>query len=322
MDVPLGLTVQRAQQIRTAVTVADSRKDYRDRHLLYQSSSHRIAKKRFWEDGLLLPFGSQHDDFQEPNPTFFQDTETWPMHDYADPLNGWSLKEVEECPSGPATVDIYGKLFYHVGAMLRAFLVSNISDSGYLGIHHTIAFMPPLLQGPLVNPHATLITLFMNAVDENTTDEDRIADLAPHSSTMERLLKYLPRKGMPASQFDPELMKLYFSCDIVANHEHVFDLFVKNFMLSEAAKFFGAAMKEKHTVIEKWPFRLKLRPGHPGAQEEFAQLLTGGVSGKERYVEWKRIPMYEDVVNSNSKTDLTHLWGVSVIRGDPVKSID
>lgn len=53
-------------------------------------------------------------------------------------------------------------------------------------------------------------------------------------------------------------------------------------------------MKEKHTVIEKWPFRLKLRPGQPGAQEEFDRLLAGGVSGKERYVEWKRT--YEDEI--------------------------
>lgn len=45
------------------------------------------------------------------------------MLDSADPLNGWSLKEVEQCSSGPATADIYGKLFYHVRAVLRAFLV-------------------------------------------------------------------------------------------------------------------------------------------------------------------------------------------------------
>jgi hypothetical protein len=43
-------------------------------------------------------------------------------------------------------------------------------------------------------------------------------------------------------------------------------------------------------------FRLKLRPGQSGAQEEFDRLLSGGVSGKERYVEWKRIFMYEDKI--------------------------
>ena len=64
---------------------------------------------------------------------------------------------------------------------------------------------------------------------------------------------------------------------------------MEDFEFSEAARLIGAAMKEKHTIIEKWPFRLKLRPGQPGAQEEFDLLLGGGVSGKERYVEWRRI---------------------------------
>lgn len=71
---------------------------------------------------------------------------------------------------------------------------------------------------------------------------------------------------------------------------------MKDFKFPEAAQFIGAAMKEKHTIIEKWPFRLKLRPGQPGAQEEFDRLLGGGVSGKERYVEWQRICMYDDEI--------------------------
>ena len=41
----------------------------------------------------------------------------------ADPLDGWPSKEVEECSSGPATADIYGKLFYHIRGVLRAFLL-------------------------------------------------------------------------------------------------------------------------------------------------------------------------------------------------------
>lgn len=68
MNIPEGLTAERAKQIRTAVTLAESRQDYRDRHLLFQSPSRRIANNRFWGDGLLLPFGSRRDDFREPNP--------------------------------------------------------------------------------------------------------------------------------------------------------------------------------------------------------------------------------------------------------------
>jgi hypothetical protein len=68
MNIPEGLTAEQANQIRTAVTLNESRKDYRDRHLLFQSPSHRIAKNRFQRDGLLLPFGSRRYDFREPNP--------------------------------------------------------------------------------------------------------------------------------------------------------------------------------------------------------------------------------------------------------------
>jgi len=59
--------------------------------------------------------------------TFFQNTDTWPLHDNADPLNGWSLNEVENRSSGPATADNYGKLFYHVREMLRTFVL-RLSD--------------------------------------------------------------------------------------------------------------------------------------------------------------------------------------------------
>lgn len=64
---------------------------------------------------------------------------------------------------------------------------------------------------------------------------------------------------------------------------------MKKFPFTEVAQYVRAVMKEKNTIIEKWPFELKLQPGQPGAQEEFDRLLSGGVSGKERYIEWKRI---------------------------------
>lgn len=69
--------------------------------------------------------------------------------------------------------------------------------------------------------------------------------------------------------------------------------FVKRYMakfeFAEAAEVMGAAMKSPQTVIEKWPFRLKLRPGLRGAQEEFNRLISGGISSKECYIEWKRV---------------------------------
>lgn len=45
------------------------------------------------------------------------------MRDSADPLHGWSSEEVERTSSGPAIADIYGKLFYHIRANLKNFLL-------------------------------------------------------------------------------------------------------------------------------------------------------------------------------------------------------
>jgi hypothetical protein len=51
------------------------------------------------------------------------------MYDNADPLNGWSLKEVETTSTGLATSDIYGKLYYRIRVTLKAFLerISSLS---------------------------------------------------------------------------------------------------------------------------------------------------------------------------------------------------
>lgn len=67
--------------------------------------------------------------------------------------------------------------------------------------------------------------------------------------------------------------------------------FAKDFKLDELAQVGGLEIKHKHTVIDKWPYRLRLRPGQPGAQEEFDMALRGSPSSKERYMEWKRVPV-------------------------------
>ncbi|GFF81194.1 hypothetical protein IFM60648_05945 [Aspergillus lentulus] len=324
VDPPAGLTADRARELRAAITLAESRKDYRDRFMYCQSPSHRIAFQKFREDGLLLPFGSSRHEFRVPNPTLFHTANAWPMNDNADPLHGWPLDEVAATSTGPATADIYGKLFFYIRRMLRSFLgrlpslklsfklfqldaaclpdhlendsfsrieVSNISDSGWLGIHTTLSLMVPLLQTPQENPHATLITLFMNAVEETLTDQDRMLDLTTHSPTTKRLLKYLPLKRRPTSAYDPELVKFNLGRELVRTYDDIFNRYSEKFKFREFADLLGAAMKETHTIIDKWPYRLKLRPGQPGAQEEFDRCIGGGMSGKERYVEWKRVHM-------------------------------
>ncbi|KAH7037034.1 uncharacterized protein B0I36DRAFT_402498 [Microdochium trichocladiopsis] len=324
MDLPQGLDGSKATRIRQAVTQAESRVDYRDRHLLFFSPAHRVAKTRFWKDGLLLPFGASRDDFVVPNPTFFSNANGWPMFDNADPLSGWTLKEIEATSSGQATADLYGKLSKHIHNTLKSFLhrlyslravelrflhvdavklpellgeserfdrieVSNISDCGYVGPHQTVGLLAPLLQTHAMNPHATLITLFMNAVDENRNEQDEILEMSPDGPVMRTLIKYMPPTRRLASKNDPAMIKFISSKDYVASHDRYFDRFVEKFKLTEFGHVCGVTMKNKHTIIEKWPYILRLQPDQKGAQEEFDRLLRSSTSTKERYVEWKRI---------------------------------
>ncbi|KAH0425491.1 hypothetical protein CcaCcLH18_10950 [Colletotrichum camelliae] len=328
MDIPKDLTVNRAREIRKAVTLAEDRKDYRDRDLLFQSASHRVALTRFREDGLLLPFGAARGAFRYPNPTIYQEA-SWPMYDDADPLDGWCANGVQKTQTGPATADIYGKLFISLRTILQTFLrrisssqisfrlfhmnvaalpnfletssfsrieVSNISDAGYVGIHRTLGLMIPFLQSPLINPFATLITLFMNAVAEKVTEAEKLAGMKADGAVTKRVCKYLSLNEYPLTRHNTTIFKFVAAQDCVATYDHIFDRYAAELMFSESARLFGATMKEDNTVIEKWPFRLKLRPGQTGAQEEFDRLLRGGVSSQECYVEWKRVPCWRGMI--------------------------
>jgi hypothetical protein len=69
LDIPDDMTLRDATQIRRAVTLAPERADYRDRWYFKDASPFmRVAKQRFQEDGLLLPFGHPRMAFDIPNP--------------------------------------------------------------------------------------------------------------------------------------------------------------------------------------------------------------------------------------------------------------
>lgn len=50
----------------------------------------------------------------------------------------------------------------------------------------------------------------------------------------------------------------------------------------------GVKVKEPHTVIDKWPTRLKSQPGDEGAREEFEVIMRSEHPGVARYVEWTK----------------------------------
>lgn len=66
---PPELSREDAHRLRAAVYLALEREDYRHRWYFNDETPFmRIAKQRFREDGLLLPFGHARGTFTEPNP--------------------------------------------------------------------------------------------------------------------------------------------------------------------------------------------------------------------------------------------------------------
>jgi hypothetical protein len=107
--------------------------------------------------------------------------------------------------------------------------VSNIADYGNLGIIRTLHSMIPLLQAPPVNAHATLITLFMNAVEMikffDPEDDSQLLARAQDPITMRKVLQYLPVSTHPTAlvRDSTTIYKILLARDTVESHDEPFN---------------------------------------------------------------------------------------------------
>ncbi|OBT89075.1 hypothetical protein VE02_01946 [Pseudogymnoascus sp. 03VT05] len=220
--------------------------------------------------------------------------------------------------SSPAPEDWYGKLYFFLHKVLKKFLgrlkdlrvsfdiynvdakelplilkqgiysrieVANISDAYYLGIRNTLGLLSPLLQLPQQNPHATLITTFINAVKEVA----KIENSDDHCGDSEHITKCLPLQlSSLLSPSSPDMTRMWDARDSVADVDKHFDRYMVCHKFEQISVNLKVEMKEVHTIVEKWPTRLKLRLGEKGDKEEFIMLLGSSFIGTERHVEWRR----------------------------------
>ncbi|KAI1305140.1 hypothetical protein F5Y03DRAFT_406688 [Xylaria venustula] len=331
-DVPRGMTKEKAHSVRQAVVNAPSRVDYVDRAILIKSPAMGLGMMKYRNDGVLIPFGQACDAFVIPNPTVFDSSEIWPMMDNADPTGGWSTKAVLATKAGPAKKDLYGQLHHYLKRLFTDFHhrlhtkvvhfelhhveaevlskrlagrkfdrieVSNICDSAYLGIKTTLKTFGPLLRDPSANPHATLITVFLNAVFE-AKEVLRILDpLAAEiitTSDASTILKYIEfdltvPTGTDAGilqHLQRNICRVCCAADMVGDMDGYFNLYMSHNDFAQAASSAGVEMKKNHTIISPWPLRVDggLHPTQKD-KDDFKLLLGSAHSGKERYVEWK-----------------------------------
>ncbi|KAI1359481.1 hypothetical protein F5Y08DRAFT_349648 [Xylaria arbuscula] len=177
--------------------------------------------------------------------------------------------------------------------------VSNISDIHYLGTKKTLEIFGPLLRSPSANRHATLITYFLNAVPMAKMVSEQTDPLA--ASRMSKIeskavLQYLQSdilqtKGsiaQMAQRFGMWAIVMASAVNLVSDMDKYFDMYVEMEGFAASARSAGVEMKERHTIIQRWP--LKVKGGqHPTSKdkEDFKLLLGSGHGGQERYVEWK-----------------------------------
>ncbi|KAL8792020.1 MAG: hypothetical protein Q9195_005361 [Heterodermia aff. obscurata] len=315
--------VQKTEQERQKIVLAPSRIDYRDRELYKLSGPRRLCTTKFRETGVLAPFGSCLEQFNCSNPLLFNETNsTWLQKDSASPLDGWSIQNPSNLQLTPKN-DINGRLYFYVREFIQEFCrriqhplsrthftlfcldaahlpkylkrpvfdrleVSNIADDYYLNVHRTLAIFAPLLKSPSVNPHAALITLFLNACE--MVDYVSVPNIDRANIAMIMRYAHLTHSDMikAVNPATPEAFKFYATHQLLRDYDRLFADYEARVKISEAARNAGLRMRVLNRVIEAWPMRLKKRPGDQGAEEEFKALMESGCTGAERYVEWIR----------------------------------
>ncbi|KAK8074373.1 hypothetical protein PG994_005272 [Apiospora phragmitis] len=296
-------------------------------HALPPRSSESVAS--------FLPLGVSTEAFTVPNPTMFTGSGGWHMMDSAQPSNGWMMSRIRKSRSPAATNDVFGQLYYHIVDLisevhkrlspakvsiqmmqidandlsshfgpsqtrLDRIEASNIVDLAYLNALGVVGQLGPLLKAPSVNPHATLITLFMNAVHDMWSPH---VDLKVYENALNQVREYLP-VSLPRHPSDAGLMRTMSAAEMFKDFDGIFDRqcaylslypltqdgalrYKERFGFVPVLYSMGMEMKREHTIIDKWFMRLKKRPGEDRAKEEFQDLLNGQHTGSDRHVEWR-----------------------------------
>lgn len=165
--------------------------------------------------------------------------------------------------------------------------VSNIVDEAYLGVHKTLATFGPLVKHTSVNPHASLIALFLNACEiaDRVMGNDR--NEAILKKQMEQVIKYTHYDSRDiVNPTSTTMFKFIAAKDLVRDYDKIFQYYMAGVNFSIAVANAGLQMRERQTIVEAWPMRLRKKPGELGAAEEFDELMASSCTGAERYFEW------------------------------------
>lgn len=264
--------------------------------------------------------------FLAPFRTLFKPgSRQWLQNDSSDPIDSWPIKAVigSGAKYGVPQEDLYGHLHFYVRDKLEAFCnkitstqihfhlycmdavalpsfietrlqfdrieVSDLADLPRLGLSQTLQTFSPLLRSPQANQHATLITLFADAVAEAECSLG-LDYIQKTSKTVFRKTTQFIDFPVPAYQPQhPQYLRVMRAKDSFRDFDRLFAHYmtaVEDF--GDAAKRAGVEVKSQNSVVKAWPFRLTRKLGEKGAREAFDLLEASRLVGSERFVEWVR----------------------------------
>lgn len=93
---------------------------------------------------------------------------------------------------------------------------------GYLGPQRTLATFGPLLKRKTQNPHAMILTPFMNAVYEVSTDMDQVSSLMSGSDRLRQYLRVTPNTFQNRNSSNAEMVRFLKACNMFHNYDELF----------------------------------------------------------------------------------------------------
>lgn len=176
--------------------------------------------------------------------------------------------------------------------MLTALQLSNICDRGYVGPKAALRMADRLLKPKKENRKATVVMLFMNAINEIYHRDPNGRQRRANESTplMRKFVPPTPRllltalEGEQAVISDPEMIRISSCYSMFGRFDEAFKEFLDQVNMKCVAKRFGMVARKKHTIVHPHPLRITAT----STQEEY-ELLRGTIhTGVEQYMEFKR----------------------------------
>ncbi|KAF8647213.1 hypothetical protein AX16_006851 [Volvariella volvacea WC 439] len=108
---------------RQAVVLNPMEEDDRQRRLVDLSPGHRMAVKKFWEDGIVVPFGLDTRDFVRANPLLFSTRGDWLGGTDTTILQSWDITAALQTGSNHNVhpSDVFGCIFFYIKHQFKEF---------------------------------------------------------------------------------------------------------------------------------------------------------------------------------------------------------